>query len=237
MTADCHEKANRPTDSPRRRQSHSRCSAGWILGFLLGLLVLVLVPNDVFHRFFGAPTEKGLDLYFPISGILGAITGAILGVTIGQREILGGETQDFGKADRRFFHPLGMLVGLVCGTILGAALAYLFIDSPHPQDAHDALVATCAIGILGSIGGGFVGPTGWKMFGGALVGWILLGTGFVLTCRNRIGVIFGACVGVPLGALFAFLHWLDKKDSGDRLTPKKTGSSPSATVWDRELDS
>ncbi len=211
--------------------------AGMCIGFFPGTLVLVFILHVVLHSYFGSPAQAERTLYFGISAIVGAILGAISGVTIGERQVASGAGQIPSGANRRFFHPLGMFVGLVCGAIFGAAFASLFVYSSHPTDAHDALVVTCIAAVIGSIGGGFIGSTGWMMIGGALVGWIIVGIGFVLAYHHIKGMIYGALFGAPLGAFFGFFHGLRQEESAKRLKPKTPESSSAASVWDREIDS
>ena len=72
------------------------------------------------------------------------------------------------------------------------------------------------------------------MIGGALVGWIIVGIGFVLAYHHIKGMILGALFGAPLGAFFGFFHGLRQEQSAKRLEPKTAESSSAARVWDRE---
>ena len=237
-TGGCHDQARHDAGSPSRRQSNSgsfcrhvhRVSSqersSWY-SFSMSFYTHTSVLRLKLRR----------NLYFAISAIVGAILGAILGVTIGERQISSGAGQIPSGANRKFFHPLGMLVGLVCGAIFGAAFASLFVYSPHPTDAHDAFVVTCIAAVLGGVGGGFIGSTGWMMIGGALIGWIIVGIGFVLAYHHIKGMIYGALFGAPLGAFFGFFHGLRQEESAKRLKPKTAESSSAASVWDREIDS
>jgi len=209
--------------------------AGMCIGLCPGTLVIAFILDAVLR--FGSPTQERVNLYFSISALVGAILGAILGVTIGERQISSGAGQISSGANRKFFHPLGMLVGLVCGAIFGAAFASLFVYSSHPTDAHDAFVVTCVAAVLGSVGGGFVGSTGWMMISGALIGWIIVGIGFVLAYHHIKGMIYGALFGAPIGALLGFFQGLRQEESAKRLKPKAVESSSAASVWDREIDS
>jgi hypothetical protein len=205
------------------------------IGLFPGTLIIAFILHAVLR--FASPTQEKVNLYFTLSAIAGAITGAILGVTIGEREISSSAKQVSGMADRRFFHPLGLLIGLACGAILGATFAYLFVYSPHPRDAHGAFVLTCIAAVLGGVGGGFIGRTGWMMIGGALIGWVIVGIGFVLAYRHIKGMIYGALFGAPLGAFLGFFHGLRQEESARCSKPKAAQSSSAASVWDREIDS
>ena len=169
--------------------------------------------------------------------MIGAVTGAILGITIGDKDISSGKNDISSGARRKLFHPLGMLIGLVCGAILGATFAILFVYSSHPTDAHDTIIISCIAAILGAVGGGFLGRTGWTMIGGAMVGWIIVGMGFVLAYRHIKGMIYGALFGAPLGAVFGFVHGLRQEKATKPPKPKVAESSLPLGVWDRQIDS
>jgi hypothetical protein len=146
--------------------------AGICVGLFPGILIVAFIVHAVLRL--GSPSQERFNLYFAVSAIAGAISGAILGLTIGERELSSGSRQVSDDVNRRFFHPLGLLIGLACGAIFGATFASLFVYSPRPTDAHAALVITCIAAILGGVGGGFIGPSGWMMVGGALA-WIPIG--------------------------------------------------------------
>jgi hypothetical protein len=204
------------------------------IGLVPGTLIIVFIVHVVLPL--GSPTQERVNLYFAVSAIVGAILGAALGLTIGERELSSGSTQVSDGVNRRFFHPLGLLIGLACGAMFGATFASLFVYSPHPRDAHDAFLLTCIAAVLGGVGGGFIGPTGWMMIGGALIGWIIVGIGFVLAYRHIKGMTYGALFGAPLGAFRGFFYGL-RQESATRLKPKAAQSSSAASVYDRELDS
>ncbi len=208
--------------------------AGMCIGLFPGTLVVLFVVHAVLRL--GSPTQERVNLYFALSAIAGAILGSIFGVSIGEREVSSGARQIPSETTGKFFHPLGMLVGLVCGAIFGAAFASLFVYRPHPTDAHDTLVVTCIAAVLGSVGGGFIGWTGWMMISGALIGWIIVGIGFVLAYHHIKGMIYGALFGAPLGAFLGYYRGLRQEESAKRLKPKAAQSSSTASVWDREID-
>jgi hypothetical protein len=211
--------------------------AGMCIGVFPGTLVLVFILHVVLHPYFGSPAQGERNLYFTISAMMGAVTGAILGITIGEKEISGGEKKITSGARRKLFHPLGMLIGLICGATLGATFASLFVYSPNQSDAHDSLIITCSAAIIGGVGGGLLGPTGWTMIGGAMAGWLIVGIGFVVAYHHIKGMIYGALFGAPLGALFGFVHGLRLEESAKRPKPKVAESSLPVGVWDREFDS
>jgi MFS family permease len=208
--------------------------AGMCIGLFPGTLIVAFIVHAVLRL--GSPSQERVNLYFAVSAIAGAILGAILGLTIRERELSSGARQSPSGANRKLFHPLGLLIGLACGTIFGATFSTLFVYSPHPADAHAALVVTCIAAILGGVGGGFIGPTSWMMIGGALVGWIIVGIGFVLGYHHIKGMIYGAFFGAPLGALLGFFHGLRQEESAKRSKPRAAQPSSAASVWDREID-
>jgi hypothetical protein len=72
------------------------------------------------------------------------------------------------------------------------------------------------------------------MIGGALIAWITLGIVIILIFRDGVGIVWGAILGLPLGALFGFIFGIrrESKDSSE----KRTRPATLTGVWDREFD-
>jgi hypothetical protein len=172
-------------------------------------------------------TEEFVSQYRAVSAGVGAVLGAILGVMVGASIILTG-------ARSEFFNPLGMFVGLASGATLGATFASLCVFSPHPVDMRDAIIFTWIATLLGGVAGGFVGSIAWTILGGTMVGWIIFGLASILITHHRLGLIYEALFGAPLGAIVGFRLglWFERTKS----TKEEIDPLPEPTVWDADLD-
>jgi hypothetical protein len=116
------------------------------IGFVPGTFIIEFILHGVLR--FGSPTSEQVNRYVAIAAVVGAMTAAILGGTIGERAVSGGGRPIPSGKDRKFFQPLGLLAGLAGGAIFGATCAYLFVYGSHPTDAHDARILACIAAVL-----------------------------------------------------------------------------------------
>jgi hypothetical protein len=191
------------------------CCAG-----LLGLFVLSVFVH-------GPMTEQWGNRYFAVCASAGAIVVAICGLRYGTKLIA-------GQVNERFFHPGGMLLGALGAGMIGAAFAWRFVYSPHPDDSRSSIIVISVFIVLGALGGAFVGRTGWRIIGGAMLGWLVVGILSVFATRHIKGMLYGALFGAPLGAILALVaavHAYKVNPSKSRMpSPERSG------VWDAEFD-
>jgi hypothetical protein len=172
-------------------------------------------------------SEKWGNRYFAVCAAVGALLGAACGLKYGAKPIA-------GQAGERFFHPIGLFLGAAAGAILGAAFAWQFVYSRHPDDTRDSITVVSISTLLGAIGGAFVGRIGWRIVGSAMLGWLIVGIVCVIATHHILGMIYGALFGAPLGAILA----LRAAMRADIENPSKSRMRPPAAagVWDADLD-
>src|SRR5262249_38141476 len=110
----------------------------------------------------------------------------------------------------------GALVGGLCGAT--AAFTVLCVAVVHDEVMPPALVSLIVAGFgafLGiTFGGGALGPTGWSMLAGGLLGWAGVASVAVLLRQDVWGLIDGAILGAPVGLFLGFLFGLERERAG-----------------------
>ncbi|QEH36050.1 hypothetical protein OJF2_46080 [Aquisphaera giovannonii] len=141
------------------------------------------------------------------------------------------------------WHRLSMsvrriLVGMVCGAVVGVLLKYAAYGGPQGPVEEAKELATvagfaCTVAVLGGLAGGMLTASGWVVFAGGIVGAVVVGLLGVVATHHLKGLIYSV-LGGPLGALFAFVHVVNcRTEKPSDLTKV---SPPSAGIWDDELD-
>jgi ABC-type transport system involved in multi-copper enzyme maturation permease subunit len=125
--------------------------------------------------------------------------------------------------DRRW----GALLGGICGatgafTVLCAAVIG---DEAMPPVFAMLLVLVYGAFLGISAGWGVIGPTGWRMIVGALLGWAGTGSVAVFLRQDAWGIVDGAILGVPLGLFLGFVRGLERERARSARRPHPDAGS------------
>jgi hypothetical protein len=115
---------------------------------------------------------------------------------------------------RRGERGWGALVGGICGAT--GAFTVLCVAIGSDEVVPPVLVITIIIVGLGAFigmaaGWGVIGPTGWAMLAGGLLGWAAVGTLAVVMRQDAWGIVDGAILGAPLGLFLGLMLGLDRE--------------------------
>jgi hypothetical protein len=144
------------------------------------------------------------------------------------------------RASRVRFSVKGMLIGMVCGALVGVLIYFVSRVSPPKNTPGAALqeFVTAAehagiMAIIGGLAGGVLQASGWAMFVGGILGALVFGIfGVVLTFHLK-GLVY-SILGAPVGAVLVYIDGVSHEIA--KPSDNANGSPKSAGVWDREMD-
>jgi ABC-type transport system involved in multi-copper enzyme maturation permease subunit len=180
-----------------------------------------LVGLNPFHGVFKATRQVGTIngwSYFSYSkyllimpALLGigahlVITAVLLAATLLTFDRCLGRISERARPDRgrrQGVSPEGAVIGAVSGTLASLTLFWALGGTDViASEPLAAVIATALGACFGGIAGGrVIGPTGWTMIAGALLGWVVTGTLLALLMPDISGVGGGALLGAPLGLI------------------------------------